>query len=199
MFFAAVNRSAVVPAFIVGAEIAFWVILVAGLAARYVLGKPKLGGILLFCVPLADVVLVVASIVDLRTGGQAGMSHSLAAAYLGVSIGFGPELVRRADAKFAHRFADGRAPEPPPKYGPEKVRYEWRMWTRCLIALLISCALTLLMFLLAEASADPVALWNFELQLAAVTVIWLVCWPLRLTLFPPKAPAEPAARREGGD
>ena len=45
---------------------------------------------------------------DPGTGGTPGMTHSLAAAYLGISVAFGPHLVRRADAWFAHRFAGGR-------------------------------------------------------------------------------------------
>lgn len=175
---------------IIGCEIGFWVVLAVGLLARYALRKPTLSTVLLVCVPLVDLVLVTVSIVDLRTGGTAATTHSLAAAYLGVSVAFGPEMVRRADARFAHRYGEGPKPEPPPKHGAAKVRHEWTMWTRCLVALLLSCALALLMFLLAAPGSDPLALWNFQVQLAIVTAVWFVGWPLRYTLFPPRESAD---------
>ena len=171
---------------IVACEIAFWVVLASGLLARYALRRPRLGGALLVGVPVVDLVLVVACAIDLRTGGTPGMTHSLAAAYLGVSVAFGPYLVERADAWFAHRFAGGPKPPRPPRYGRARQRHEWAMWLRCLAALALSSALTLVMFLIGGPST--VELWNFEIQLAAVTALWFVGWPLRLTLFPPKAP-----------
>ncbi|MFJ6671338.1 hypothetical protein ACIQMJ_09560 [Actinosynnema sp. NPDC091369] len=170
---------------IVACEIAFWVVLASGLLTRYALRRPGLGGALLVGVPVVDLVLVVACAVDLRAGGTPGMTHSLAAAYLGISVAFGPYLVARADAWFAHRFAGGPRPARPPRHGRARQRHEWAMWLRCLAALGISSALTLVMFLIGGPST--VELWNFEIQLAAVTALWLVGWPLRLTLFPPKA------------
>lgn len=175
--------------FVLGGEIAFWVVLLAGLLARYAFRRRRLGGILLLCVPLVDLVLVVVSIVDLVSGGEASLTHSLAAAYLGVSVAFGPELVRRADARFAHRYGEGPPPPRPPRYGWEKVRYEWRMWGRCAAALAIAAALTGVMYLVAGPEANALALWNFQVQLAVVTVVWFVGWPLRLTLFPPRPPS----------
>ncbi|ROP35980.1 hypothetical protein [Saccharothrix texasensis] len=182
----AAGQDPVVLYLIVACEIAFWVVLASGLLARYPLRKPRLGGALLLGVPVVDVVLVVACAVDLRTGGTPGMTHSLAAAYLGVSLAFGPHLVRRADAWFAHRFAGGPRPARPPRRGRARQRHEWAMWLRCLAALAVSSALTLVMFLIGGPST--VELWNFEIQLAAVTALWLVGGPLRLTLFPPKTP-----------
>ncbi|MBC6463814.1 hypothetical protein HKK72_39190, partial [Actinomadura sp. HBU206391] len=57
---------------IAGCEIAFWVVLLAGLAARYLLRMRRLSTVLLICVPLVDVVLLVASVIDLRGGAVAG-------------------------------------------------------------------------------------------------------------------------------
>jgi hypothetical protein len=182
------GQSPLVLSAVVACEIAFWVVLAAGLAARYLLRLPRLSTVLLICVPLVDVALLTVAIIDLRTGGTAGLTHSLAGAYLGISVSFGPELVRRADARFAHRFAGGPKPAPPPAYGRPKVRYEWRMWARCVSALAISTVLTAMMYLLAGPRANALDLWNFEIELAAVTVIWLVAWPLRVTVFPPREP-----------
>ncbi|MBY8848889.1 hypothetical protein K7G98_10210 [Saccharothrix sp. MB29] len=52
----------------------------------------------------------------------------------------------------------------------------------------------LVMYLIGGPSA--IELWNFEIQLALVTVVWFVGWPLRLTLFPPREPAAADDRTE---
>jgi hypothetical protein len=49
-------------AIIAGCEVGFWVILLAGLTARYLLGLRRMGEALLVCVPLVDLVLLVATI-----------------------------------------------------------------------------------------------------------------------------------------
>nr|WTB33384.1 hypothetical protein OG781_31390 [Streptomyces sp. NBC_00830] len=184
-------------------EIAFWAFLVLGLLARYALRARRLGGALLLCVPLADLALIVFSVVDLRTGGTggtAGAAHGLAAVYLGVSIGFGPEIVRRADARFAHRVAGGPAPAKPPEPGPARVRYEWQLWLRCLLACSLAAALTFVMSLLAAPGAHASGLWNLVAQFGLVTLVWLVAGPVRHRWFPPapraKSPSGGTAERD---
>jgi hypothetical protein len=102
-------------ALIVACEIGFWVLLIAGLAARYLLRARTLSRVLLICVPLVDVVLLAATAIDLRRGGQAGFTHGLAAVYIGVSLAFGHQLISRADQRFAHRVLGG--PTPPTSAG----------------------------------------------------------------------------------
>ena len=65
-------------AFIVVAEIAFWSILFSGLAARYVLRRPRLGMALLVATPVVDLALFAATTIDLRRGGEAALPHALA-------------------------------------------------------------------------------------------------------------------------
>ena len=91
--------------------------LLTGLPCRYLLRRHRLGDALLICVPLVDLILLVASIVDLRQGGQASFAHALAAIYVGASVAWGRSTVRWADARFAHRFTDG-----PPPLRPAEVR-----------------------------------------------------------------------------
>ena len=118
--------------------------LLAGLAARYLLGRPQLGAALLVCVPLVDLVLLVTSALDLRYGGsEASFAHGFAAIYLGASVAYGHSMVRWADARFAHRFAGGPPPPQPPKTGPEHARHERRQWTRHLLAWTVGCSLLL--------------------------------------------------------
>ncbi|MBU2670467.1 2TM domain-containing protein [Actinoplanes bogorensis] len=149
---------------IVACEIGFWVLLVAGLAARYLLKARALSTALLVSVPLVDVALLAFSVVDLRRGGEPTTAHALAAVYLGVSVAFGHQMIRWADQRFAHRFAGGPPPVKPPKGGPEHAAYERRMWLRHLmaygIAALILGLFTLLIGAdLSEPGRAP-ALWN---------------------------------------
>lgn len=130
-------------AVIVACEVGFWVVLLAGLAARYGLRRPRLGGALLVCVPLVDLVLLVASVLDLRYGGQASVAHGLAAVYLGVSVAWGHSMVSWADARFAHRFAGGSVPSRPPASGKKHARYQRGRWVRHLLAWTVGCALLL--------------------------------------------------------
>ncbi|WP_146070018.1 hypothetical protein [Cryobacterium sp. Y29] len=48
--------------------------------------------------------------VHLRSGADAEWAHGLAAVYIGFSIAYAPGMVRWADIRFSHRFADGPAP-----------------------------------------------------------------------------------------
>ena len=73
-----------------------------------------------------DLVLLTVSILDLRQGGDASIVHAIAAIYIGVSVGFGHAMIRWADVRFAHRFADGPAPAKPPKHGTAAARREAR-------------------------------------------------------------------------
>jgi hypothetical protein len=131
-------------ALIVACEVGFWVVLLAGLVARYLLRRPRLGAALLVCVPLVDLVLLVASALNLRYGGgEADLAHGLAAIYLGVSVAWGHSMVRWADARFAYRFAEGPSPPRPPRTGPEHAGRERRQWGRHLLAWAVGCALLL--------------------------------------------------------
>ena len=128
---------------VVAAEIAFWVILLGGLIARYVLRRPRLGAALLVATPLVDVVLLGFTVLDLRNGATASVAHSLAAVYIGVSLAFGHSLVRWADVRFAHRFAGGPAPVSAPRSGPAHAAHARRGWLRHLLAWSIGVGLLL--------------------------------------------------------
>jgi hypothetical protein len=168
-------------AIIVACEIGFWVVLAAGLVARYVLGRRRLGGILLACVPLVDVVLLVATVIDLSRGATADFSHGLAAAYLGVSVAFGPSMVRWADQRFAHRFAGGPPPWRPPRGGRERARHEWREFGKAALAWAVSCALLLAAILIVGDPDRTEALEGWIARLSLIVAIWAL-WPITHTL-----------------
>ncbi|MCO5973884.1 hypothetical protein [Actinoallomurus soli] len=125
---------------IVGCEIGFWVLLMTGLATRYLLRARRLGNVLLVGVPMVDVVLLAASVVDLRRGAPASPAHGLAAIYIGVSLAFGHQMIRWADQRFAHRFAGGPAPVKAPRTGRAHAAHERGQWLRHLLAYVVGAA-----------------------------------------------------------
>ncbi|WP_306610693.1 hypothetical protein [Bhargavaea cecembensis] len=87
---------------IVGAEIGFWVFIVAGLVTRYLLRKEKTGLVLLAMTPVLDLILLIATTFDLMNGATASPAHGIAAIYLGVSLIYGQRMVRWADERFRY-------------------------------------------------------------------------------------------------
>ncbi|MGM1059171.1 hypothetical protein [Saccharothrix sp. Mg75] len=163
---------------IVACEIGFWVVLVAGLFARYVLRMRRLSSVLLVCTPLVDVVLLVATVVDLRRGGEGNAAHGLAAIYLGISVAFGHSGLRWLDQRFHHRFAGGPPPVKPPKRGPAKVRYEWREWGKFALAWAIAGAVVLLLVHVVSTPERTGTLLDQMGVMTVVGIIWLLGWPV---------------------
>ncbi|WP_299049934.1 hypothetical protein [uncultured Nocardioides sp.] len=169
---------------IVAAEVAFWVFLLGGLTARYVLRLRRPSSVLLVCVPLVDVVLLLVVGVDVARGAEPTRAHALAAVYLGFTVAFGHSVVRWADVRFAHRFADGPAPSSPSKGSPAAVRALWVEWSRVVVASVLACGALLAMVAaggepvpttLDEASTHPY--WSTMLLLGLVTAIWFLAGP----------------------
>ncbi|GAB3254503.1 hypothetical protein GCM10027425_14070 [Alteromonas gracilis] len=162
-------------AVIIACEILFWVAVLSGLVARYLLRRPRLGAALLVSAPLVDLVLLVATVLDLRGGGEATTAHALAAVYLGVSVGFGHSMVRWADVRFAHRFAGGPAPEPKPRTGRAHAAYERRGALQHLLAYAVGAGLLGAGILLVgdaertQALLDVLRLWSI---IAAADVLY---------------------------
>ncbi|MGW0947727.1 hypothetical protein ACWD4O_34960 [Streptomyces sp. NPDC002623] len=130
-----------IVALIIACEVAFWVLLAAGLAFRYVFRMPRLGLALLLCEPLLEVVLFTVTAIDLKNGAEPDWRHGLAAVYIGFTVGLGHSTVRWADARVAHRFAGGPPPVRPPKYGMARAVHEWKVASRWVVAALVAMAL----------------------------------------------------------
>ncbi|MDG4789028.1 hypothetical protein O7626_24380 [Micromonospora sp. WMMD1102] len=171
-------------AVIAAGEIGFWVLLVAGLVARYPLRMPRLGALLLLGTPVIDLVILVVTVLDLRRGATANFTHGLAAAYLGFSVAFGHSMIRWADQRFAHRFAGGPPPTKPPAGGWARARYEWREWGKGLLGWAIACGLLGLGILMVGDPDRTAALLAWIVRLTAAIVIWLVVFPVWATVFP---------------
>ncbi|MTD46771.1 hypothetical protein GKE82_21380 [Conexibacter sp. W3-3-2] len=184
-------------AVIIACEIGFWVVLAAGLLARYALRRRRLSTALLVAAPLVDVVLLAATVADLRGGATANASHGLAAAYIGFSIAFGHRLVRRADAHAAHRLADGPKPPKPPRGGPARAAYEWRLWLHAVLAGAITCALIAGAIALVGDAARTEELESWFPRVGTVVGVWGVI-ALSYVLFPGADRDRPPSRTSPG-
>jgi hypothetical protein len=173
----------VILAVIVAVEIGFWVLLAAGLTARYVLRLPRVGAALLIAVPFVDLVLLGATVIDLRGGATASAAHGLAAVYIGVSVAFGHRMIRWADVRFAHRFAGGPAPQRPPRTGLAHARHEREAWYRHLLAWSVGAALIGLAVALVgdlgrtEAMWQLLGVWTVVLAIDFVVSFSYTLWP----------------------
>ncbi|WP_225827342.1 hypothetical protein [Streptomyces naphthomycinicus] len=126
---------------IIACEVAFWVLLAAGLTFRYGLRMPRTGMALLLCEPLLEIVLFAVTAIDLRNGAEPDWRHGLAAVYIGFTVGLGHSTVKWADARAAHRFAGGPPPVRPPKYGTARTVHEWKVAGRWILASAVALAL----------------------------------------------------------
>jgi len=163
---------------IVACEIGFWVVLVAGLLARYGLRRKRLGAVLLLAVPLVDLALLVLTALDLRSGAEPDVTHGLAALYLGFSVALGHDLVRWADVRVAHRFAGGPPPQgPPPSGTPARARKEWRDFGLGLVGAALSAAVLAGLAMATAPGVDDGPLLGMLQKLATVLGIWLLGWP----------------------
>ncbi|UGQ58851.1 hypothetical protein LSF60_04850 [Rhodococcus pyridinivorans] len=167
-----------IASFIVGCEIAFWVVLAVGLVCRYLLRLRRTGTVLLALIPLIDVVLLAAVAVDLHNGAEVGWVHRAAGIYLGASVAFGPSVVRWADRRFAYHLAGGPKPERAPQEGPEAFRKECVDFGRWLLAAGISAAAVLGLGSTVANGEQASALYGIFPTLATITVIWLITGPV---------------------
>jgi hypothetical protein len=163
---------------IVACEIGFWVVLLLGLACRYLLRRELVSRALLLCLPLLDVLLLVFTAIDLRQGATATFAHGLAAAYVGFTVAFGAMAVKWADAHFAYHFAAGPTPPKPPSRGWPAIRYELNLWGRCIVACIITMLLVeaLVHFVGAGATTQPLLAW--QKHAFGCIVIWFFFGPV---------------------
>ncbi|MFI2630478.1 hypothetical protein ACH5A2_08810 [Streptomyces collinus] len=130
-----------IVALIAACEIGFWVLLAAGLATRYLLKMPRTGLALLLCEPMLEVVLLVATALDLKNGAEPNWTHGLAALYIGYTVGHGHRTVKWLDGHAAHRLGGAPKPIGPPRYGMARARHEGKVWLGTLTAAVVATVL----------------------------------------------------------
>ena len=174
----------VVLSAIVVCEVAFWVAILGGLATRYSLRRPRLGGMLLVLAPVIDVVLLSLVAVDLLGGGTASWQHGLAAVYVGISVAYGKRMVAWADVHFRYRFAGG--PEPERLTGSRYTLKCWRDVLLTALAVLLAAAILGGIIVLVNDAERTLALSDFFRILGIIFAIDFL-WAVSYTIWPKKA------------
>ncbi|MFI8894466.1 hypothetical protein [Streptomyces paradoxus] len=177
-----------IVALIAACEIGFWVLLAAGLGARYLLRMPRLGLGLLLCEPLLEVVLLVATALDLKNGAEPNWTHGLAALYIGYTVGHGHRTVKWLDGHAAHRLGGAPKPVGPPRYGMARARHEGKVWLGTLVGAAVATVLLQLAIWYVDDPSRVTSLesWRYVAWRAA-GIHGLVA--LSYAIWPRKAPA----------
>ena len=167
---------------IVASEVAFWIVILLGLLARYVFKKPKLGMLLLALTPVIDLILLVTTSVDLYRGATATLAHALAAVYIGVSIAFGKSMISWADERFQYYVAK-QGHKPLKRYGMDYAVHYLKSWGLHVISFLIGAGfLAGLIYFVGdpsrtEALSGVLELWTLILGIDLLIAISHFIWP----------------------
>ena len=175
-----------IVAIIIACEIGFWVLIVLGLIARYVLRLRRTGLTLLASTPVVDVVLLVVTAMDLISGATATVFHGIAAIYLGFSVAYGHKMISWADRHFAYRFANG--PRPIKRYGWDYALDCWKDVARTLLAVAVALGTIWLLTVIVDNHARTSALTDLT-EVFILVVAIEVLWALGYTVWPKKVPA----------
>ncbi|MGE7675047.1 hypothetical protein ACQKMV_15940 [Lysinibacillus sp. NPDC094403] len=169
-------------AWIITAEIAFWIVILVGLICRYGLKMPKLSIFFFALTPVIDLLLVILTTMDLKAGTPASTSHGIAAIYIGVSIAYGKTMITWADQKFQQWFLkSGYKNEP--LTGMKKGMYEMKLLSQHIVAFLIGAGLLYAMSLFVGSNSDTTSLfqvmkvWGIVLAIDAAISISYVIFP----------------------
>ncbi|MED3878389.1 hypothetical protein [Priestia megaterium] len=125
---------------IIGCEIAFWIVIILGLATRYMFRKQKLSFFILALTPVVDFVLLIVTSVDLYRGATATYAHAIAAVYIGISIAFGKSMIKWADERFQY-YVMKNGEKPRRRYGKEYAKHYFKSWIQHVVAYAIGAAL----------------------------------------------------------
>ncbi|MEU2511469.1 hypothetical protein [Streptomyces syringium] len=178
---------------IIACEVGFWVLLAGGLSLRYLAKMPRTGAAVLLLEPVLELVLLVATAIDLRNGAEADWKHGLAAVYIGYSVGLGHATIKWVDQRFAHRFAGGPPPVKAPKYGTARTVHEWKTAGRWVLAAAVAMGLLQAAIWYVGDSGDISSLRAWQTKMLFVIGINLII-AASYTIWP-KEPKDSRARQ----
>ncbi|MFI0775182.1 hypothetical protein [Streptomyces sp. NPDC021212] len=178
-----------IVALIIACEVGFWVLLAVGLALRYVARMPRASVGVLLCEPMLELVLFVATAIDLKNGAEPDWKHGLAAVYIGYSAALGHQTIQWVDARVAHRFFHGPPPVKPPKYGMARAAHEWKTAARWILAAVIAMALLQGAIWYVGDDGDSGSLREWQSKMLLVIGINVIIAG-SYTLWPKRAPAK---------
>ncbi|MFB4166840.1 hypothetical protein [Virgibacillus sp. JSM 102003] len=169
---------------IVASEIGFWVLIAAGFITRYVFNLKKLGLILLALTPVIDLILLVATSVDLYRGATATEVHGIAAIYIGVSVAFGKSMIEWADIRFQY-YVMKQGPKPVKRYGFDYAKHYFKSWGQHVFAYIIGAGFLFgLIYFINDSSRTEVLtgflrIWTLVLGVDLLIAISNFIWPKR--------------------
>ncbi|MFZ3500408.1 hypothetical protein ACODT5_45570 [Streptomyces sp. 5.8] len=182
---------------IIACEVGFWVLLAGGLALRYLAKMPKTGAAVLLCEPLLELVLLIATAVDLRGGAEPDWKHGLAALYLGYTVAYGHYTVHWLDGHAAYRLAGGPKPAGA-GHGTARAVHEWKLVARTLLAAAVAAGLLQAAIWYVGGSGDTTVLRGWQLTALRVVGIHALI-AVTYTVWPKRAPEAKAAARDAVD
>lgn len=166
---------------IIACEIGFWVLIALGLLARYPLGMSRLGLVLLALTPVVDVALLAFTVIDLRSGGQPGLVHGVAALYLGFSVVFGKRSVEWADRAYRRKVRGEHVVKPATG---SKLHREWVNFGLAVVAAGIAAVVLELCVVMAGGGVEAQTLRDWHPRLVLILVIWFITGPVWELLSP---------------
>lgn len=167
---------------IVACEVAFWVVIITGLIARYLLRKERLGFLLLALTPVIDLILLIITGLDLYRGATATSAHAISAVYIGVSIAFGKSIIVWADKRFRFYILK-QGDKPIKRYGYDYARHYLKSWLKHALAYAIGigCLFGLIYIVQdperTEALASTIRWWSRILGIDLLITIAYFVWP----------------------
>ncbi|MFH8571475.1 hypothetical protein [Streptomyces sp. NPDC017993] len=173
-------------------EVGFWVLLVAGLALRYLARMPRTGAAVLLMEPLLELTLLVVTAIDLRNGATADWKHGLAAVYIGYTVAYGHYTIAWVDGHFAHRFAGGPPPVKPPRYGLARAGHEGKLWLRTVLMAAVATGLLQVAIWFVGGGGDTASLRGWQVATGRIVAIHGLI-ALTYLLWQKKDPGGPAA------
>ncbi|WP_060678752.1 hypothetical protein [Virgibacillus halodenitrificans] len=167
---------------IVISEIGFWVLILAGFITRYIFKLKRLGLFLLAFTPVIDLLLLIATSVDLYRGATATKVHGIAAIYIGVSIAFGKSMISWADIRFQY-YVMKQGTKPVKRHGLEYAKHYFKSWGQHVLAYLIGGGILFgLIYLINDPSRTEVLagflkIWTLVLGIDFLVAISNFIWP----------------------
>lgn len=143
---------------IVACEIGFWVFIIGGLIARYLFRLEKVGLIILAMTPVIDLVLIIVTGIDMYRGATPTIAHSIAPAYLALSVIFGKDMIRWADERFVY-YIKRQGEKPERKIGMAYAKHSMKGSLKHVLAYIFGGAILLLMIFYIGNDVKAEELW----------------------------------------
>lgn len=167
---------------IVISEVAFWILILLGLVARYLFKRKKLGLLLLALTPIIDGILLVTTSMDMYRGATATTFHALAAVYIAVSLLFGKRLILWADERFRY-YVTKQGEAPVKRYGIDYAKHYLNGWLRHIVAYGIGVGLLIGLTILVddpsrtEALSGVIKVWSIVVVIDLLITVTYFIWP----------------------